>query len=127
MSVNCERCGFSNSPGIARCQKCGAGLPVSEAQAPAAPSTPQAAPVFQVNVNAPQASSVVQSASNSKLAAGLLCFFLGYLGVHRFYLGYTIIGLIQFFTLGGFVIWALIDLIMIITGSLNDADGRPLT
>ena len=31
----------------------------------------------------------------SKLTAILLCFFLGSLGIHRFYLGYTIIGVIQ--------------------------------
>lgn len=56
----------------------------------------------------------------------LLCIFLGGLGVHRFYTGHTGIGIIQLFTLGGCGIWALIDLIMIITGGLKDAQGRPL-
>jgi TM2 domain-containing membrane protein YozV len=68
----------------------------------------------------------------SRLAAGLLGIFLGYLGVHRFYLGYTGIGIAQIivtiFTCG-FVgwIWGLIDGLMILTGSIStDAQGRPL-
>jgi len=48
----------------------------------------------------------------------LLCIFLGFLGAHRFYMGYTLIGVIQLLTLGGLGIWSLIDLIRIITGSL---------
>jgi len=52
-----------------------------------------------------------------------LCAFLGELGVHRFYLGKTGTGLLQLFTLGGFGIWALIDLVMIICGNMRDKDG----
>lgn len=59
----------------------------------------------------------------SWIVALLLCFFFGLLGIHRFYLGYIGIGLIQLFTLGGFGIWALIDLIMIIVRSLKPKDG----
>jgi len=60
------------------------------------------------------------------LTALLLCFFLGALGIHRFYTGHTAIGVVQLLTLGGCGIWALIDLIMIITGSFKDVDGKPL-
>ena len=56
----------------------------------------------------------------------LLCIFLGYLGVHRFYTGHIVIGLIQLFTFGGCGIWWLIDLIMIATGSFTDSNGLPL-
>jgi TM2 domain len=63
------------------------------------------------------------SGSKSQLVALLLAVFVGVIGIHRFYLGYTTIGIIQIFTLGGCGIWALIDLIMIITGSLKPKDG----
>ena len=62
----------------------------------------------------------------SKLTAILLCFFLGSLGIHRFYLGYTLIGVIQLLTFGGFIIWAIVDLIMLIIGSLMDSEGNDL-
>ncbi len=42
------------------------------------------------------------STPKSKVAAALLCFFLGGLGIHRFYLGYTTIGIVQILTCGGF-------------------------
>ena len=58
-----------------------------------------------------------------QLVATLLCAFLGGLGIHRFYLGYTGIGIIQLLTLGGLGIWALIDLIRSITGDLKPKNG----
>lgn len=61
------------------------------------------------------------------LPAFLLCFFFGFLGVHRFYVGKVGTGIAQIFTLGGLGIWALIDLIMIIVGSFTDKDGGKLT
>jgi len=57
--------------------------------------------------------------SNEMLVAALLCFFLGGLGIHRFYLGYTTIGIIQLLTGGGCGIWVLIDFIRILTGDLG--------
>ena len=62
----------------------------------------------------------------SKLTAILLCFFLGSIGIHRFYLGYTLIGVIQLLTFGGFIIWAIVDLIMLIIGSLKNSEGNDL-
>ena len=62
----------------------------------------------------------------SKLTAILLCLFLGSLGIHRFYLGYTLIGVIQLLTFGGFLIWAIVDFIRLIIGSLKDSEGNDL-
>ncbi|MEM6262226.1 MAG: TM2 domain-containing protein [Bacteroidota bacterium] len=59
----------------------------------------------------------------SQLIALLLCGFLGYLGAHRFYLGYTGAGIAQILTAGGCGIWVLIDLIRLITGDLLPKDG----
>jgi len=62
----------------------------------------------------------------SYVTALLLSFFLGGLGVDRFYLGYTGLGIAKLLTLGGCGIWAIIDFIMIATRKLSAADGLPL-
>jgi TM2 domain-containing membrane protein YozV len=63
------------------------------------------------------------TSGKSQLVAFVLCFFFGWIGVHRFYLGYTGIAIIQLLTLGGCGVWALIDLIMILTGDLKPRNG----
>lgn len=73
----------------------------------------------------------------SKLVAGLLGIFLGGLGIHRFYLGHTKIGIIQLvlsivlssLSFPVVAVWGLIEGIMILTGSTYfraDARGIPL-
>jgi TM2 domain-containing membrane protein YozV len=56
----------------------------------------------------------------------LLCFFLGGLGVHRFYAGKIGTGLLMLVTFGGFGIWTIVDFIMIVTGNFKDGDGMPV-
>ena len=69
--------------------------------------------------------------SRSKMVAGLLGLFLGAWGVHRFYMGYTQMGIIQIvvtvLTCGIGGLWGVVEGIMILTGSMDrDADGLPL-
>lgn len=62
----------------------------------------------------------------SQAAAFLLSYFLGFLGVDRFYLGFMGLGIIKLITCGGLGIWALIDIILIGIGSCKDSEGNSL-
>lgn len=62
----------------------------------------------------------------SRLATLLLCIFLGYLGVHRFYVGKIGTGILWLLTGGVFGIGIIIDIIMIATNSFTDGEGMPL-
>ena len=100
----CANCGSEVNPGAAICVKCGAAV---------------------------QAASVANGDEKSKLVAVLLAFFLGSIGIHDFYLGYTKYGIIKIVltvcTGVGGGIWALIDFIRLLTGSLHtDANGVEL-
>lgn len=65
-------------------------------------------------------------ATQSRLAAAILCWFLGIFGIHRFYVGKVGTGVLMIFTLGGLGIWALIDFIMILIGSFRNKEGLKL-
>lgn len=56
----------------------------------------------------------------------LLAIFTGMFGIHRFYTGYLIIGLIQLITGGGFGLWVMIDVISIALNKYKDAEGNEL-
>lgn len=66
-----------------------------------------------------------QKPAQSKVTMILICWFLGGLGIHRLMMGYKNWWL-MLITVGGCGIWALVDLIKIITGSMKMADGRDL-
>ncbi len=122
MNQFCQNCGKENVNSAAYCYACGS------------PLNPQPGVNNAMNQTAQPVSGGEQK---SKLVAGLLGIFLGYLGVHNFYLGHTgkavaqllltLVGWILCFT-GPIIasIWGLIEGIMCFTGSIKDSDGRPL-
>ena len=66
----------------------------------------------------------MEKSEKSWLTALLLCWFLGGLGVHSFYAGKTVNGVIQLLTAGGCGVWTIIDLIMIICKKYTDGEGK---
>lgn len=113
----CKQCGMQVPDNTQFCSKCGA--PMASAAQP----------------SVPQPTTVTASQGKSKLVAGLLGILLGGLGIHNFYLGYTVKAVIQLlltlltFGFGALVswIWGLVEGIMILTGKINkDAHGVPL-
>lgn len=124
-AVVCVGCGLPPGVGTRHCWNCGA-------ETGAGAEVCIRCGVALVRKLAPDANA------KSKLAAGLLGVFLGGLGIHRFYLGYTgiavaqlVLGLAGIFTCGitsiASAIWGLIEGILVLTGSIDkDAQGKPL-
>ena len=139
----CSNCGKENPDNAKFCAGCG--KPIAQAA-----GQPAAAPVQQTIINMappPQAAYAAPSAAGispkSKTAAALLAFFLGSLGIHRFYVGKVGTGIVILllsiigyatltFTVGAFVLvvvglWVLIDFIMILMGKFKDKHGLRIT
>ena len=63
--------------------------------------------------------------AQSKIVMALICFFLGGLGIHRLMMGHSNwwMMLLSNILCGVGLLWALYDLVMILTGGLKMADG----
>jgi hypothetical protein len=79
--------------------------------------------LFNKKINKALDKATPAGGEKSQTVAWVLALFLGGLGIHRFYLGYTWQGVVQLLTAGGCGVWALIDFIRILTGSLQPKDG----
>jgi hypothetical protein len=64
--------------------------------------------------------------NKSFLVTWLLALLLGVLGADRFYLGKIGTGILKLITIGGLGIWALIDIILLLTNKTRDKQGLPL-
>ncbi|MDO5668930.1 MAG: TM2 domain-containing protein [Corynebacterium sp.] len=126
------------------------GLPVASNQQWSAPQPQYGQPQYQQQYGVQQQPQYgmmqAQGPAKSWVAAILLAFFLGSLGVHNFYLGYTKQGVIQLVLtivgwatsviLIGFIflaivwVWVLVDFVQLLlrSGSMaSDSNGVPLS
>ena len=102
-------------------------LPVNPSQGgyqPPSMHPPQSQPF--TSQQPPRNPALVPTTSTcTKGVAALLCLpgFLGCAGLHRFYVGKNATGFLMFVTFGGFGVWLLIDLILILAGKFKDCEG----
>lgn len=110
----CVKCGVKKGDGVAFCPNCGG----------------QTEPNASYCVNCGVDFTAVSGEQKSKLVAGLLGIFVGGLGIHNFYLGYTgkaIAQIVLSFCFGIGAIWGLVEGILILVGKIDkDAKGVPL-
>lgn len=60
------------------------------------------------------------------LAVFFLSFMWGIFGVDRFYLGKVWTGIFKLLTLGGFGLWVIVDLAVIMSGAMRDKQGNEM-
>ncbi len=61
-----------------------------------------------------------------RLVALIIAFLLGWFGGHRFYVNKFGTGLLMFFTMGGFGMWYIVDMVLITGGIFKDKEKKPL-
>ncbi|HUF74057.1 MAG TPA: TM2 domain-containing protein [Gammaproteobacteria bacterium] len=71
-------------------------------------------------------STSIETSPKGFVPTVLLCFFLGVLGVHRFYAGKIWTGILMLLTFGGLGIWTLVDFVIIVCGNFKDRNGLPI-
>lgn len=70
--------------------------------------------------------TIPQTSDKHFLIAFFFSFMWGIFGVDRFYLGKIGTGVLKLLTLGGFGIWAIVDLSLIVNGAMRDNHDLPL-
>ena len=110
----------------------GAYMPKEQNKESKKESGTQNTPAQNIIINMNQAQTSEQTTKTidyppkSWLTALLLCIFLGFFGIHRFYVNKSGTGILWLFTGGMFALGWFIDIVLILTGSFTDSMGRPL-
>jgi TM2 domain-containing membrane protein YozV/ribosomal protein L40E len=133
----CRNCSHEISPGAVVCVNCG--LPPGRGNKFCQNCKAETVPGAEICRNCGHRLVGTGAAGRrSRVVAGVLGILVGWLGIHRFYLGYTNIGIVQlllgllgwltcFITTLAAAVWGIVEGIMILTGQMNeDADGQPL-
>jgi TM2 domain-containing membrane protein YozV/DNA-directed RNA polymerase subunit RPC12/RpoP len=110
MTITCPRCGSENRDGVPNCINCGAPLSSIQSREPVNASSYNQQTTFQkpcINCNrlinsnlaicpycGSSQSLILGTQQHNKLVTGLLAIFLGTFGVHKFYLGQTMQGIL---------------------------------
>jgi len=81
---------------------------------------------MQMNSSMENDMSTNLASSKSSGITLVLCLLFGMLGIHRFYVGKIGTGILMLITGGGFGIWVLVDLILIVTNKFEDKQGNIL-
>ncbi len=130
----CPNCGTAMTDGQRFCTNCGYSATANQTyqqqqyQQPNQQYNQQNYQQYnQPNTQPPYNQANAVCSPKSRLAAILLAAFVGYFGVHRFYVGKIGTGIVWIFTFGCFGIGVLVDIIMIACGSFTDNDGLPVT
>jgi len=134
--MKCPKCGRETQDKTKFCGWCGADMnnPFQTKEKPIQPEVMDEKDIKRQQSNESNPNSNPMQDPKSKLVAGLLAIFVGGLGIHNFYLGYTQRGIIQLIlsTVGSILIigpiiawlWAFIEGIQIFTGEIDrDANG----
>ncbi|MBG6059912.1 hypothetical protein RCH16_003392 [Cryobacterium sp. MP_M5] len=100
------------------------GIPAAQQEQPI-PRTPPAPQPGAPAGSAGRLGPVLVS-NKSFVLTWLFALLLGIFAVDRFYLGKIGTGLLKLFTLGGLGVWVLVDLILVLTGTQRDKQGRML-
>jgi TM2 domain-containing membrane protein YozV len=133
----CQGCGFELPVNMNFCGQCGFtfGTPTQPAYQQIQPQQyvqPQQAMASYSNnmnnivVNVSNNNTDDGKSSKSTAAAFWLCFFLGNLGIHRFYVGKAGTGILWFLTSGLLGLGSFIDIFRIAYGSFSDFSGKKL-
>lgn len=132
----CRNCGNEIVPGAVICVGCG--LTVGRGNKFCQNCKAETDPAAEICRTCGHRLTGAGVGRRSRVAAGVLGIALGWLGIHRFYLGYTNIAIVQlllgvlglltcFITTIAAAVWGIVEGVMILTGQLNeDADGQPL-